>query len=147
MKFAELEEPPGGYTNNSDSFFLVLGITNTNVTPPTGTGVTFSNSGALQDQIGATVDFFKVVAVIVNSWSLPMPVWNGSSIVNENYTLYTSAAAIYSKSIMLIPPGYKFSNFGIAIGFWLTAEEVEKMIMGQGPFNMERLRGKGEIKI
>ncbi|MEM3862389.1 MAG: hypothetical protein QW203_07925 [Thermoplasmatales archaeon] len=146
MKFAEIIEPEGGFLNDSNSYFLVIGILYTHITPPSGTGTYYGNSGVLMDQNGNGVDFFKITIIQVSSWSLPMPVWNGSSVVTENYTLYTTAPFIYQKSVMLVPPGYRLSDFGYAIGFWLSPDEVEQMILGTGPFSFEKLR-RGAIKI
>ncbi|MEM3907864.1 MAG: hypothetical protein QXZ17_13570 [Nitrososphaerota archaeon] len=147
MKFSEIIEPQGGYLNDSNSYFLVLGIWNQYIPEPTGPGATTVTMGNLIDQNGNIVDFFKNFTIYVNQWTLSMPVWNGSSVVNENYTLNTAVPIIYQKTIMLIPPGYKFNGFGIAVGFWLEPEEVEKMIIGQGPFNLEKIKGRGVIKI
>ncbi|MEM4115624.1 MAG: hypothetical protein QXP59_06445, partial [Saccharolobus sp.] len=53
----------------------------------------------------------------------------GTSMENEPYTQNTSQVFILQKKEMLVPPSYKLSAFGFAIGFWLTFDEVQEYIL------------------
>jgi len=130
MKFSEIIEPPGGYINTTHSYFLVLGIFDRGYPNPTGTGNFESRNGSLIDINQNTVDVFYDIIIQVEQWTDSMTVWNGTAMESEPITHTTSTSIIIEKKEMLIPPGFKLLSFGYAIGFWLTAEEVEEYVKG-----------------
>ncbi|MEM3860333.1 MAG: hypothetical protein QW478_13200 [Candidatus Micrarchaeaceae archaeon] len=129
MKFAEIIEPSEGFLNNSNSYFLVLGIFYLTIPNLSSQGVGRFDNGQLVDQNGNDVDAF--VAVLTNNYPLSgtMPVWNGTSVVNESFSYPSYTITVVQKFWMLVPPGYTLKNFGYAIGFWLSPEEIEEMIL------------------
>ncbi|MEM3830024.1 MAG: hypothetical protein QXP36_12555, partial [Conexivisphaerales archaeon] len=131
---------------NSNSYFLVLGIYDRGYPVPNGTGNFENRNGILIDQNGNTVDVFYDIVVQVQSWNSTMTVWNGTTMESEPITLYTSVPIIIKKERMLIPPGYKFQAFGYAIGFWMTIEEVEKML-GMSEESLKNFQNWGEINL
>ncbi|MEM3489824.1 MAG: hypothetical protein QXO75_09270 [Nitrososphaerota archaeon] len=143
MKFSEIQEPYGGYVNKSDSYFLVLGINSYPSTNPSSIGISQDAVGELVDPENNTVDYFKMAVMATNQWDQSMTVWNGTTMESEPLTQIVSGSWSFEKTIMLIPPGFTFKNFGIAYGFWLSEEEVKQMSLGFGPFNIEKIKGGG----
>jgi len=131
MKFSEIPEPSGGFVNNTNSFFLVLGIYDRGYPNPTGTGNFENRNGILTDPANNTVDVFYDIIIQITQWTNSMTVYNGTSMVSEPYTQNTSQVIVIEKQSLLIPPKYKFQAFGYAIGYWLTSKEVAKWLMGQ----------------
>ncbi|MEM3423882.1 MAG: hypothetical protein QXE51_04895 [Nitrososphaeria archaeon] len=137
MKFSEIFEPTStfpvpelvGYTNNTTSWFLVLGIQLKALPGITGYGEFENRMGILYDPNGNYVDCFYDIFVEIQTWNSSMTVWNGASMESEPITIYTSTPFVFAKKSMLIPPNFKFQNFRIAYGFWLSYEEVEEYIL------------------
>ncbi|MEM3265722.1 MAG: hypothetical protein QXH07_07190 [Thermoplasmata archaeon] len=160
MKFSEIVEPSGGWVNNTTGFFLVIGIYDRGYPTPTGSGNYENRNGVLVDPNGNTVDvFYDIVTQVVKysgnvnqGTNGSMPVWNGSSVVNDPYSspsftqdIYNSTTFIIQKSKMLIPPGYKFSGFGYAIGFWLDDNEVREYILHTGESENIQISGNNNV--
>lgn len=122
MKFSQLNEPEtGGYTNTSNSFFLVIGIYNRGFPEPTEPGNTTNQNGILKDPSKKIIGVYNSITFYDYSYSPSSGVYEGFS-----HTLNSS------NNKMWIPPGYNFSSFTYAIGFWFTAEEVTKYYLGSG---------------
>ncbi|MEM3846251.1 MAG: hypothetical protein QXU98_11210, partial [Candidatus Parvarchaeota archaeon] len=140
MKFSEIYEPSGGWKNTTDSYFYVLGIYGIGFINTTSPGTNRFDSGVLLDPNGNDVDQFISVIGICDQLSGSMPVWNGSSVVNESFSYDLTQYIIVQRYLMLIPPGYTFKNFSLAIGFWLTPKEVEQMILNSQSRKIDILR-------
>ncbi|MEM3872849.1 MAG: hypothetical protein QXE05_09860 [Nitrososphaeria archaeon] len=138
MKFSEIKEPSGGFKNNSTSYFLVLDIAdNPAVSSMDSIGSYSSFAGSLVDPNGVPVANFKFIFINVSSVQSTMTVWNGTSMVSEPINFIIPTVQYIARHEMLIPPGYSFNNFGYAIGFWLTFEELQEYL----------LKGKSDEKI
>jgi hypothetical protein len=146
MKFSEIIEPSGGYVNTTHSYFLVLGIYDRGYPVPNGVGNFENRNGVLIDPAGNDVDVFYDIVVSVTQFTNSMTVWNGTAMQSEPYTQNTAQVIIIQKESLLIPPGFKFSAFGYAIGFWLTAEEVNEMILKGAYGKKEEILSKDYIK-
>ncbi|MEM4005059.1 MAG: hypothetical protein QXM43_05425 [Desulfurococcaceae archaeon] len=147
MKFSEIIEPSGGYVNTSHDYFLVLGIYDRGYPTPTGTGNFENRNGVLTDPNGNTVDVFYDIVVQVSQWTNNMTVWNGTSMETEPYTQNTTQVFILEKKEMLVPPSYRLSGFGYAIGFWLTFDEVQEYILKGNKSVSEKLQNWGNIEV
>ena len=145
MKFSEIIEPSGGYINNTHSYFLVLGIYDRGYPVPNGIGNFENRNGVLIDSAGNNVDVFYDIVTSVTQFTNSMTVWNGTSMVTEPYTQNTAQVIVIQKESLLIPPGFKFTAFGYAIGFWLTVEEVTEMILKGSYGKKEEILSKDYI--
>ncbi|MEM3872729.1 MAG: hypothetical protein QXE05_09240 [Nitrososphaeria archaeon] len=64
----------------------------------------------------------------------------------EPLTLYLLTATYFERHDVLIPPQYTFKYFGVAVGFWLTFDEVKQYILkGASGENMMDISGYGEV--
>ncbi|MEM3423989.1 MAG: hypothetical protein QXE51_05435 [Nitrososphaeria archaeon] len=130
MKFSQIFEPSsGGWRNTSNSYFYVLGIYQVNFNNQTNPGSSRVDSGMLIDPNGNDVDQFISTVAIDFELQGSMPVWNGSSVVSESFSYNSTQYIVIQRYLMLVPPGYTLKNFGVAVGFWLSQEEVEQMIL------------------
>ncbi|MEM3265721.1 MAG: hypothetical protein QXH07_07185 [Thermoplasmata archaeon] len=118
MKFSKIIEPEsGGYTNNTESWILILGISYLPTVSPDGPGLYEDGVGVVRDLQDNIVDQMGFVQF-------------------QDY-LYTSGSSSYSfshsvgfmKPFILVPPGYNIENFGYAIAFFMDYDEVEEFIM------------------
>jgi len=131
MKFSEItQDQDGNWTNNTNSFFLVIGIGQQLFPNPSSPGTYPSQKGILNDPNMNIVDIFYNVQVQIIQWNDTMTVWNGSAMESEPKTDVTAVAIIHERERMLVPPGYTLQYFGYAIGFWLDENEVEEYILG-----------------
>ena len=114
MEFAEITEDP--FVNNTNNYFLVLEIQNHNT--PTSSSTSEVN-GELDDPNGSNVGYHWIAL----SYDYEVT----GSLSDEAYAHSWSLERLWT----LVPPKFTFKTFGIAIGFWLTSEEVKQFILGR----------------
>jgi len=113
MEFAEITQDP--WTNNTDKFFIVVGINSINIPSPSSPGHSGSANGFVVDPSGVTVDVF----------------WNSFSQDYEVTGSLSDEAYAHSYSLIhrvVVPPSYKFMSFVRAIGYYVTLDELKGMI-------------------
>ncbi|MEM3193227.1 MAG: hypothetical protein QW292_14305 [Candidatus Parvarchaeota archaeon] len=145
MKIGEISEASkgSGWTNDTNSYFMVMGIQGIPYPAPRGSGIFTAQAGMLYDTGGNQVDAFYTLITEISEYTQSvsqgtngsMPVWNGSSVVDEAYsspsfsqTQYLASNFSIVKPFMIIPPGYTFKLFALAWGFWLSLDELMEMI-------------------
>jgi chitinase len=105
LKFLYITSDP--FVNNSEEFVRILAISNY---PGTPSGGGYSQTGVLNDQNGQGVaSFFSV---------------NGEVYTQANAYPYSFSNDAGSLQIIIVPPGWKFSNFVRAIAVQGSLEEV-----------------------
>ena len=117
MEFAEITEDP--FTNNTNNFFLVLGIEGiANLTSfPTPPGNTAAQIGVLKDPSGTPVAEWELVKAYANEVT--------GSLSDEAY----SWTQYYRRHYLIIPPKFSFVDFSSCYGFWLSPEEIKQFIL------------------
>jgi len=107
LKFLYITNDP--FTNKSQEFVRILAFKNSpSVNAVTGTGN--SNQGFLYDNLGNLVATFQTIQT-------------GEMTEATAYPFAFSASFSYTP-IILIPPGWTFQFFGVAIAIQGTLEEV-----------------------
>ena len=115
VKFVYIAEDP--YTNQSDEFILILGIWQEDVPIPSSPGLTYQINGVLRDPNGNLVYAFTQFA----SQDYEVTGTLSDEAYSHSYSL---------KTIMVIPPGWKFEHFHLATGIQGTLEELAPFIKG-----------------
>jgi len=105
LKFLYITQDP--FTNESDEFVRILAIRNYPLFPPNGGA---NSGGNLYDQNGNEVGYFWLITSGLNTEATAYP--------------YTFSAGWSADQIIIIPPGWSFRSFGVAIAVQGTLEEV-----------------------
>ena len=105
LKFLYITQDP--FTNNSEEFVRILAIWYFPA-PEGGTG--FGTNGQLSDPSGNGVCYFTAVNQNVSTVATAYP--------------YSAADSYHGPQIIIVPPGWSFSNFGRAIAVQGSLEEV-----------------------
>ena len=115
VKFVYIAEDP--YTNQSDEFILILGIYQGSVPNPSSPAFQYQLNGLLIDPNGTFVYAFTQFA----SQDYEVTGTLSDEAYSHSYSL---------KTIMVIPPGWKFESFVRATGIQGTLEELAPFIKG-----------------
>lgn len=118
MEFAEITTDP--FTNTTNKFFLVLEQQEHNIPNPSTPGLNSAYSGTLSDSQG------NVVGYKWNAFYQDYEVTGNLS--NEAF----AHAWTLEHQFALIPPNFKYRDFAVMIGFWLTPKEVKEFILHGG---------------
>jgi hypothetical protein len=105
LKFLYIMTDP--FVNNTEEFVRILGVDY--FATPTGSSLPSSN-GKLLDPSGNIVSAFTITTDYQGNSATAYP--------------YATAVGFQSSQIIIIPPGWSFSNFGRAIAVQGSLEEV-----------------------
>lgn len=119
MIFTTVAEPTGGWTNESQDFFLVLGVA-LRPQPAPGPGEAVLSSGVLTDPSGTVMDQYY------------QTYYNSKVVAGTLSDEVFEVVCPYEKKGVLVAPGWGLSGFGQAYGFMLSRQELEQMILGGG---------------
>ena len=105
LKFLYITQDP--FTNNSEEFVRILAIRDYPTFPSNGGE---SSTGQLYDPNGNVVAGFQQIT--------------GNLYTEATAYPYTFSEGWIASQIIIVPPGWKFTNFGVAIAVQGTLEEV-----------------------
>ncbi|MEM3860695.1 MAG: hypothetical protein QW478_15095 [Candidatus Micrarchaeaceae archaeon] len=119
MKFSKIVEPPeGGFTNTTNSWILVVGISYLPTVNPNSPTITEDGVGVVRDEEGNIIDQMGFVEFQDYLYT-----------PSSSTTSYPFSHSIgFMKSFVLVPPMYNIENFGYAMAFYLSYEEVEEFL-------------------
>jgi len=103
LKFLYITNDP--FVNNSEEFVRILAVFQS---PSPVVGYAFA--GVLSDQNGENVAFYHI--------------WNGTQGTSSTAYPFAFGGYVRALEIIIIPPGWKFSNFTKAIAVQGSLEEV-----------------------
>ncbi|MEM3795336.1 MAG: hypothetical protein QW429_05620 [Thermoprotei archaeon] len=114
LKFLYITTDP--FVNQSEDFVRILDIWIMDQATIGGSssGINVSTNGALVDPSGNTVCHFFV----------SQTVWSYQTEATAYPVPYGGSSNIWTQRILIVPPSWKFENFGLALAVQGTLEEV-----------------------